>query len=137
MKNHHEEIINAHLKNENHEEFLRKDYRQNMLGKDIIIDKRMSGKKKDDCKYQGEFTRHRRQNSMYHMKKYSRRGDWMKVRHPDEKRIVETENLKETSLIKHMITVLTDEENLTRMVVLNVFIETSMYENLVNDCVLL
>jgi hypothetical protein len=71
------------------------------------------------------------------MKKYSRRGDWMKVRHPDEKRIVETENLKETSLIKHMITVLTDEENLTRMVVLNVFIETSMYENLVNDCVLL
>ena len=97
----------------------------------------MSGKKKDDCKYQGEFTRHRRQNSMYHMKKYSRRGDWMKVRHPDEKRIVETENLKETSLIKHMITVLTDEENLTRMVVLNVFIETSMYENLVNDCVLL
>ena len=55
MKNHHEEIINAHLKNENHEEFLRKDYRQNMLGKDIIIDKRMSGKKKDDYKYQGEF----------------------------------------------------------------------------------
>ena len=38
MKNHHEEIINAHQKNENHEEFLRKDYRQNMLGKDIIID---------------------------------------------------------------------------------------------------
>jgi hypothetical protein len=33
MKNHHEEIINAHLKNENHEEFLRKDYRQNMLEK--------------------------------------------------------------------------------------------------------
>ena len=62
----------------------------------------MSGKKKDDCKYQGEFTRHRRQNSMYHMKKYSRRGDWMKVRHPDEKRIVETENLKETSLINHI-----------------------------------
>ena len=60
----------------------------------------------------------------------------MKVRHPDEKRIVETENLKETSLIKHMITVLTDEENLTRMVVLIVFIETSMYKNLVNDCVL-
>jgi hypothetical protein len=26
---------------------------------------------------------------------------------------------------------------LTRMVVSNVFIETSMYENLVNDCVLL
>ena len=51
----------------------------------------------------------------------------MNVRHPDEKRIVETENLKETSLIKHMITVLTDEENLTRMVVLIVFIETSMY----------
>ena len=112
MKNHHEEIINAHLKNENHEEFLRKDYRQNMLWKDIIIDKRMSGKKKDDCKYQGEFTRHRRQNSMYHMKKYSRRGDWMKVRHPDEKRIVETENLKETSLINHMITVLTDEKQI-------------------------
>jgi hypothetical protein len=46
------------------------------------------------------------------MKKYSRRGDWMKVRHPDEKRIVETENLKETSLINHMITVLTDEKQI-------------------------
>ena len=64
----------------------------------------------DDYKYQGEFTRHRRQNSMYHMKKYSRRGDKMNVRQPDEKRIVGTENLKETSLIKDMITVLTDEK---------------------------
>ena len=49
---------------------------------------------------------------MYHMKKYSRRGDKMNVRHPDEKRIVETENLKETSLINHMITVLTDEKQI-------------------------
>tara|TARA_B100000497_G_scaffold86708_1_gene96670 strand:- start:207 stop:455 length:249 start_codon:yes stop_codon:yes gene_type:complete len=82
-----------------------------MLEKDMIIDKRMS-RNKDDCKYQGEFTRHRRQNSMYHMKKYSRRGDKMNVRQPDEKIIVGTENLKETSLINHMITVLTDEKQI-------------------------
>ena len=80
-----------------------------MLEKDIIIDKRMSRPKKDDCKFQGEFTSQWRQNSMYHMKKYTRRGDKMNDRQPDEKSIVGTENLKETSLINHTITVLTDE----------------------------
>ena len=106
----HEEIVNGHER-DIFMTYSTERWKSNMLEKDMIIDKRMS-RNKDDCKYQGEFTRHRRQNSMYHMKKYSRRGDKMNVRQPDEKIIVGTENLKETSLINHMITVLTDEKQI-------------------------
>ena len=60
------------------------------------------------------------QNSMYHMKKYSRKGDRVDVKVAGREKNRLNGNLKETSLIKHMITVLTDEKaNLTKMVVLN------------------
>ena len=111
MKDFHEEIVNGFECNTVMTNSTGKVKRKHAW-KDLIIDKEMSRPKKDDYKYQGGFTSQRRQNSMYHMKKYPRRGDKMNVRQADEKRIVETENLKETSLIKHMITVLTDEKQI-------------------------
>ena len=68
--------------------------------------------KKDDYKYQGEFTRHSQKNSRYHMKKYSRKGDRTDVKVAGREKNCLDGNLKKTSLIKHMITVLTDEKQI-------------------------
>ena len=50
-------------------------------------------------------------NSRDHMKKYSQRGDRMDVKSRTRKESFERK-LQETSLIKHMITVLTDEKSI-------------------------
>ena len=92
--------------------------------------------KKDDYKYQGEFTSPWRQNSMYRMKKYSRKRDRMNVKTAGREKYRWNVNLEETSLIKHIIIVLTGQKQIWRKWLYSMRFETSMYENLVNDCVL-
>ena len=84
--------------------------------------------KKDDYKHQGGFTRHWWQNSRYHLKKYSRKGDRMDVKVAGREKNRLNGNLKGASLIKHMITILTDEKQIWRKCLYSMRFETSMYE---------
>ena len=91
--------------------------------------------KKNDYKYQGEFTRHWRQNSRDHMKKYSQRGDRMDVKSRTRKESFERKPQRDFADKTYDYSIDWRKANLTKMVVLNEIWNKHVW-NLVNDCVL-